>query len=89
MAATPQPAPYPLRMPEELRAQLSERAKANGRSVNGEILAILSSALATHTIPLSSISSGDLLDEVMRRYGRQVHLTINTTPQSVPPGSDV
>lgn len=33
--------PYPLRMPEELRDQLTERARTNGRSLNAEILGIL------------------------------------------------
>jgi plasmid stability protein len=32
-------------MPEGLREQLSERAKANGRSLNAEIIAILQSAV--------------------------------------------
>lgn len=78
MAATPQPAPYPLRMPEELRAQLSERAKRNGRSINAEIVSILQSALSGIDIELASIGPGDLLDEVLRRYGHQVNITINT-----------
>lgn len=36
-----QPIPYPLRMPDELRDQLTERARANGRSLNAEIIGIL------------------------------------------------
>lgn len=35
---------YPLRMPDELRTRLEEMAKANGRSLNAEIVAILQSA---------------------------------------------
>lgn len=34
-------APFGLRMPEELKEKISERAKANGRSMNAEIVQIL------------------------------------------------
>jgi predicted DNA-binding protein len=37
--SSPQQTPYPLRMPEDLRKRIEELAKANGRSVNAEILA--------------------------------------------------
>lgn len=40
-----QPIPYPLRMPDELRDQLTERARAHGRSLNAEIIGILQDAL--------------------------------------------
>lgn len=33
--------PFGLRMPEELKEKVSERAKANGRSMNAEIVQIL------------------------------------------------
>jgi plasmid stability protein len=36
---------YPLRMPDELRARLEALAKANGRSMNAEIVAILQRAV--------------------------------------------
>lgn len=36
---------YPLRMPQELREQLAEVAKANGRSMNAEIIAMLQGSL--------------------------------------------
>jgi plasmid stability protein len=42
---SPQSTPYPLRMPEELRERLADRAKANGRSLNAEIVAILQHAV--------------------------------------------
>lgn len=45
--STPQQPPYPLRMPDEMRNTLTERAKANGRSLNAEILAILQHAVET------------------------------------------
>ena len=40
-----QPIPYPLRMPEELRAQLEARAAARKRSLNAEILDVLQSSV--------------------------------------------
>jgi len=41
-----QPAPYPLRMPEELRDRLTELSRASGRSLNAEIIGILQDAVA-------------------------------------------
>lgn len=38
-------APFGLRMPEELKEKISERAKSNGRSMNAEIVQILEDAL--------------------------------------------
>lgn len=38
-------APFGLRMPEELKEKISERAKSNGRSMNAEIVQILQDAL--------------------------------------------
>ena len=43
-----QPAPYPLRMPDELRDQLTARARANGRSLNAEIIGILQNVVNGH-----------------------------------------
>lgn len=39
-------APFGLRMPDELREAITARAKANGRSINSEIVQILEDALA-------------------------------------------
>lgn len=39
-------APFGLRMPEELKEKVAERAKNNGRSMNAEIVQILQDALA-------------------------------------------
>lgn len=41
-----QPPSYPLRMPQELRDQLTDAAKASGRSVNAEIVARLQDSFA-------------------------------------------
>lgn len=47
-----QPVPYPLRMPDELRDQLTERAHINGRSLNAEILGILQAAMSSSIEPI-------------------------------------
>lgn len=39
-------APFGLRMPEELKEKVAERAKANGRSMNAEIVQILQDAIS-------------------------------------------
>ena len=39
-----QPIPYPIRMPDELRDALAERARVGGRSLHAEIIAILQDA---------------------------------------------
>lgn len=36
---------FNLRMPQEMKDQLTERAKGNGRSINAEILVILANAM--------------------------------------------
>ncbi|MDQ6201028.1 Arc family DNA-binding protein [Morganella morganii] len=38
-------APFGLRMPDELKEKIQERAKANGRSMNSEIIQILEDAV--------------------------------------------
>jgi plasmid stability protein len=60
-------------MPDDLRERLAAQAKENGRSLNAEILAILQQGSAE----LSAIDSGALLEEVMRRFGKKINLTIN------------
>ena len=41
-------APFGLRMPEELKEKVAERAKNNGRSMNAGIVQILQDALDSH-----------------------------------------
>lgn len=45
MKGASQIAPFGLRMPEELKDVIAERAKQNGRSMNSEIVQILEDAL--------------------------------------------
>lgn len=40
-----QPIPYPIRMPDELRDALTERARLGGRSLHAEIIGILQTAV--------------------------------------------
>lgn len=44
--STSQSIPYPLRMSEELRAQVNALAKANNRSVNTELVLLLQEAIS-------------------------------------------
>jgi plasmid stability protein len=63
----PQPAPYPLRMPPELRIRLSARAQANGRSLNAEILALLQHALDGGASPDLNMFAERVAEKVARK----------------------
>ena len=76
MATTRQQNSYPLRMPEELRKQYEERAKANGRSVNAEIIATLQHSMNAQNVELSQVASAVLLDEVIARYGAKLQIVM-------------
>lgn len=43
--------PYSIRMPDELKEALTERAKKNGRSLNSEMVMILQSAVDGESQP--------------------------------------
>ncbi|WP_256548432.1 Arc family DNA-binding protein [Xenorhabdus bovienii] len=45
--------PYSIRMPDELKEKLTERAKKNGRSLNSEMVMILQSAVDEEVKPKS------------------------------------
>lgn len=49
MTATRSIKPFGLRMSDEMRAQVEERAKQNGRSMNSEIIQILRGVLTGTT----------------------------------------
>lgn len=76
MSTFKQPHSYPLRMPNELRQRLEEMAKASGKSVNAEIVSILQKAVDRQESDLSAIPSGDLLNEVIARYGKSIRIEI-------------
>ena len=59
--------PYPLRMPEELRDQLTERARANGRSLNAEILGILQEAVGGVGKPPEGLDTDALAELIADR----------------------
>ncbi|MBI0676992.1 Arc family DNA-binding protein [Citrobacter koseri] len=51
-------APFGLRMPESLKNKIADRAKANGRSMNAEIVQILQETIDTDR----AIAESDLVD---------------------------
>lgn len=86
-----QPPSYPLRMPQELRERLAEVAKANGRSMNAEILARLQSSfdlappdrIAVDTSQGMKVyapegelpSAEDIADKVAKRLDRMIPMS--------------
>jgi hypothetical protein len=68
---------FMLRFPEGMRARIAERAKANGRSANSEIIAMLASLLDASRPDLAAVPPGELLDEVIGRYGARVQIVIS------------
>lgn len=53
-------APFGLRMPEDLKGKIAERAKSNGRSMNAEIVQILEDALTQPAVKVQSEFNVDL-----------------------------
>lgn len=60
-------APFGLRIPAELKIQIGKAAEENQRSLNGEMVVRLE---ASFHAPLAEYSDGELISELMRRYGR-------------------
>ena len=64
-------APFGLRMPEDLKGKIAERAKSNGRSMNAEIVQILQDAVDAKSKDAASLAGIDvqemhrLLDRVI------------------------
>ncbi|WP_418458392.1 Arc family DNA-binding protein [Citrobacter braakii] len=52
-------APFGLRMPEELKEKIAERARANGRSMNAEIVQILENAISGSQVGSVRIGFGE------------------------------
>jgi plasmid stability protein len=78
MTKIPQPTPFPLRMPDELRARVEVLAKTNGRSTNAEIVAVLDAT--TGGAPLSAVPVEDLLKAVAQRLGATVQIHVMAEP---------
>lgn len=74
MPNSKQPTAYPLRMPDDLREALAERARANGRSLNAEILVTLEQSLSADT--LGQKTADQLIDELARRFGAQINVVL-------------
>ncbi|MER3001550.1 Arc family DNA-binding protein [Morganella morganii] len=53
-------APFGLRMPDELKEKIQERAKVNGRSMNSEIIQILEDAVGGGSNENSKLVAGIL-----------------------------
>lgn len=68
------PLPYSLRLEPETRAKLEAVAKANGRSLNAQIIMILESALEHEHVHLLGIKHSQLSDteSLMRRIAQDV-----------------
>lgn len=62
-------APFGLRMPEELKEKISNRARSNGRSMNAEIVQILQDAVDGENEKPSIISGVDakMIHEILDR----------------------
>lgn len=75
MTATKQPNSFPLRMPDELRARVEERANANGRSANAEIVVMLSAALDAES-DLASVKTEILLAATLKRLHASLQIVV-------------
>lgn len=60
--------PFGLRMDEDLRKKVESAAKESGRSINAEIAHRLAQSFSAGE--LSAYSDGELVRELMDRYGR-------------------
>lgn len=63
-------APFGLRMPEELKEKVAERAKNNGRSMNSEIIQILHDSLVGSTLNMDA--------EFLKVFNEVTHLQPET-----------
>ena len=68
------PLPYSLRLEPETRAKLEAVAKANGRSLNAQIIMILESALEHENVNFLGVKHPQLSDteSIMRRIAQEV-----------------
>ena len=64
---------FTVRMPDGMRDAIAERAKANGRSMNSEIIQILESALSGTAV--------DMDDEFIHVFNQVTHAKVDTTDE--------
>lgn len=67
-----QPIPYPIRMPEELRDSLAERARRGGRSLHAEIIGILQEAVHGRTDPRNEADVDVLAEAIAERVAAKL-----------------
>lgn len=67
-----QPTPYPLRIPDELREQLTENARKHGRSLNAEILGILQEAVNSEASPVAGLNFDTLAEAIATRVAAKL-----------------
>lgn len=65
--SSPQPIPFPLRIPDELRQPLAERARLHNRSLNAEILGILQKAVDEQGSSGSNLDVARFADDLADR----------------------
>lgn len=75
MTTPKQPNSFPLRMPDELRARIEERASSNSRSANAEIVVMLTAALDAES-DLASIPIEVLLAATVKRLHASVQIVV-------------
>lgn len=75
MNATKQPNSFPLRMPDELRARIEERAAASSRSANAEIIVMLTAMLDAES-DLAAIPTDLLVPAALKRLGSAVQIIV-------------
>ncbi|NRR30671.1 hypothetical protein HSX11_10790 [Oxalobacteraceae bacterium] len=61
-----------------MRLQLERSAIANGRSMHAEILCTLQIGMATQRQSAAQLSEGDLLHELIRRFGGRLNLSVSS-----------
>jgi hypothetical protein len=67
---------YPLRMPEELRKQLEDAAKASQRSMNAEIVTRLQKSFEPNIASLNWLDLMQLLQAEAKKHGTTISITV-------------
>lgn len=73
-------APFGLRMPEDLKGKIAERAKSNGRSMNAEIVQILQDAVDAKGKDAASVAGIDV-QEMHRLLDRVIEESLGSERQ--------